>query len=104
VKNLTLPPEDREGESVYHMFVIRLANNDLRESLARHLKEAGIETGVHYPVANHLQPAITELYGTLPQLPRTEDYTRRILSLPMYPSLREEEVRTVAEAIRSHLR
>jgi dTDP-4-amino-4,6-dideoxygalactose transaminase len=104
VKNLTLPPEDREGESVYHMFVIRLANNDVRESLARHLKEAGIETGVHYPVANHLQPAITELYGTLPQLPRTEDYTRRILSLPMYPSLREEEVRTVAEAIRSHLR
>jgi dTDP-4-amino-4,6-dideoxygalactose transaminase len=104
MKNVTLPPEDREGESVYHMFVIRLANNDVREGLARHLKEAGIETGVHYPVANHLQPAILELFGTPPSLPKTEDYTRRILSLPMYPALREEEVRAVCEAIREYLR
>src|SRR3954465_7300012 len=104
VKNVTLPPEDRDTESVYHMFVIRLASNDIREGLARHLKEKGIETGVHYPVANHLQPAITELYGTLPSLPKTEDYTRRILSLPMFPALKEEEVRTVSEAIKSYLR
>jgi perosamine synthetase len=104
VKNLTLPPEDREGESVYHMFVIRLASNDVREGLARHLKEKGIETGVHYPVANHLQPAITELYGPRPALHKTEDYTRRILSLPMFPALREEEVRTVSEAIKGYVR
>jgi dTDP-4-amino-4,6-dideoxygalactose transaminase len=104
VKNLTLPPEDREGESVYHMFVIRLASNDVREGLARHLKEKGIETGVHYPVANHLQPAITDLYGRQPALPKTEDYTRRILSLPMFPALREEEVRAVGEAIKGYLR
>jgi len=104
VKNLTLPPEDREGESVYHMFVVRLASNDVREGLARYLKEKGIETGVHYPVANHLQPAITDLYGPQPALPKTEDYTRRILSLPMFPSLREEEVRAVGEAIKAYVR
>ena len=104
VKNLTLPPEDREGESVYHMFVIRLASNDVREGLARHLKEKGIETGVHYPVANHLQPAITDLYGPQPGLPKTEDYTRRILSLPMFPALREDEVRAVSEAIKAYVR
>ena len=100
LKGVTLPPEDREGESVYHMFVIRLASNDVREGLARHLKEKGIETGVHYPVANHLQPAITELYGAQPPLPKTEDYTRRILSLPMYPALTEAEVKIVAGSIR----
>jgi len=100
VKNLTLPPEDREGESVYHMFVIRLASNDLREGLARHLKDKGIETGVHYPVANHLQPAITELYGPQPPLPKTEDYTRRILSLPMFPALTEAEVKIASSSIR----
>jgi dTDP-4-amino-4,6-dideoxygalactose transaminase len=104
VKGVVLPPEDREGESVYHMFVIRLASNDVREGLARHLKEKGIETGVHYPVANHLQPAITDLYGPQPALPKTEDYTRRILSLPMFPALREEEVRTVSEAIKAYVR
>src|SRR3954471_271773 len=68
VKGLTLPPEYQEGvtESVYHMFVIRLEDNDRRESLARHLKERGIETGVHYPVPNHLQPAIEEVFGKQP--------------------------------------
>src|SRR5580658_744180 len=52
VKNLTLPPDDKAGESesVYHMFVIRLASHDVREGLSRRLKDAGIETGVHYPV------------------------------------------------------
>jgi dTDP-4-amino-4,6-dideoxygalactose transaminase len=104
LKGLTLPPEDREGESVYHMFVIRLASHDVREGLSRHLKEKGIETGVHYPVPNHLQPAITDLYGAQPPLPKTEDYTRRILSLPMFPSLREDEVKAVSEAIKAYLR
>ncbi len=105
VNGLTPPPDDRDGvtESVYHMFVIRLATNDLREALARSLKEKGIETGVHYPVPNHLQPAITDRFGAQPPLPKTEDYTKRILSLPMFPSLTEEEVRRVAEAVKSLL-
>lgn len=105
-KEVTLPPEDRIGqtESVYHMFVIRLASNDIREGLAKFLKEKGIETGVHYPVPNHLQPAISEIYGALPALPKTEDYVKRILSLPIYPALTEEEVKTVAGAIKEYLR
>src|SRR5438270_8191779 len=106
VKGVTLPPIDKAGETetVYHMFVIRLDNNDVREGLGRHLKEKGIETGVHYPVPNHQQPAIEELYGKLPSLPKTEDYVKRILSLPMFPALTEEEVKTVATAIKDYLK
>ncbi len=106
VKRLTLPPADKDGqtESVYHMFVIRLDNNDTREGLARALKEQGIETGVHYPVPNHLQPAITDLYGPPVSLPKTEDYVKRILSLPMFPALTEAEVKTVADAIKAYLK
>ena len=106
VKGVTLPPDDSGGktESVYHMFVIRLESNDVREGLAKALKEQGVETGVHYPVPNHLQPAITERYGQLPPLPRTEGYVKRILSLPMYPALEESQVKTVADAIKSYLR
>ncbi|CAN5585171.1 DegT/DnrJ/EryC1/StrS family aminotransferase [soil metagenome] len=106
VKGVTLPPPDRAGEteSVYHMFVIRLESHDARESLARRLKEQGIENGVHYPVPNHLQPAITEMYGAPPSLPRTEDYVKRILSLPMYPALTEADVKTVAAAIRQFVK
>ena len=68
------------------------------------MKEQGIESGVHYPVPNHQQPAITELYGTLPSLAKTEDYTKRILSLPMFPSLTEDEVKTVASAVKGYLK
>ena len=71
---------------------------------AKRLKEQGIESGVHYPVPNHQQPAISELYGKLPTLPKTEDYTQRILSLPMFPALTEEEVKTVAHVVKTFLR
>ncbi len=106
VKGITLPPTDQDGvtESVYHMFVIRLENNDVREGLGKALKEQGIESGVHYPVPNHLQPAITDLYGTPISLPKTEDYVKRILSLPMFPALTEAEVKTVADAIKGYLK
>jgi dTDP-4-amino-4,6-dideoxygalactose transaminase len=105
VKGVTLPPADAaETESVYHMFVIRLETNDAREALARRLKEQGIESGVHYPVPNHRQPAIEEVFGPQPALPRTEDYVRRILSLPMFPSITEEEVKTVAGAVKGFVR
>jgi dTDP-4-amino-4,6-dideoxygalactose transaminase len=101
IKGVVLPPADApETEAVYHMFVIRLDNHDAREAMARHLKEQGIETGVHYPVPNHLQPAIEDQFGKQPPLPKTEDYVKRILSLPMFPSLTEAQVVTVCSAIK----
>lgn len=108
VAGVILPPADREGqaESVYHMFVIRLADHETRESLAHTLKERGIETGVHYPVPNHQQPAITDLYAKsvgLPTLGKTEAYTQCILSLPMFPALEDADVKIVAQAIRDAL-
>ena len=106
VNGVVLPPEDKAGEteSVYHMFVIRLDNHDVREGLAKALREQGIETGVHYPVPNHLQPAIEERFGKQPPLPKTEDYVKRILSLPMFPALTEAEVKTVADAIKKYVK
>jgi len=106
VKAVQLPPGDKPGEteSVYHMFVIRLPSRDIREGLARFLKEKGIETGVHYPVPNHQQPAIEEIYGKLPPLPRTEDYVQRILSLPMFPALTAEMIQTVCDAIKEYVK
>ena len=59
---------------------------------------------MHYPVPNHQQPAIEEVFGKQPTLPRTEDYVKRILSLPMFPAITEDEVRTVANSIKSHLK
>jgi dTDP-4-amino-4,6-dideoxygalactose transaminase len=105
VERVLLPPvDDPSMQSVYHLFVIRLDNADVREGLARALKEQGIESGIHYPIPNHQQKAVTDLFGPQPTLPRTEDYVKRILSLPIFPSMTEAEVKTVAEAVRNYLR
>jgi dTDP-4-amino-4,6-dideoxygalactose transaminase len=104
VAGLELSPADLEqAQDVYHMFVIRLADHDHRESLARYLRDHGIETGIHYPVANHQQPAIEQRFGRQDSLPRTEQYVKRILSLPMFPMLEEAQVIFIAQQIKAHL-
>jgi len=104
INQIMLPPEDVAGQtySVYHLFVIRVESHEVREELGRHLRENGIETGVHYPVPNHRQPAIAALYSDLPRLPRTEDWTRKILSLPMHSQLTTDQIKTVAQAIKGY--
>jgi dTDP-4-amino-4,6-dideoxygalactose transaminase len=90
------PPEKDWASSVYHMYVIR---SERRDQLAKHLQSKGISTGIHYPVANHQQPAITRLYPDLPTLPRTEQAVDQILSLPIYGELPMEDVDDVCDAV-----
>jgi len=78
------------------MYVIRTSR---RDALAKFLQERGIGTGIHYPVANHQQPAMTDLYRDLPKLPATEKAVDEILSLPIYGELPLEDVDYVCEAI-----
>jgi dTDP-4-amino-4,6-dideoxygalactose transaminase len=80
-----------------------VANLETRQRLAHALKDRSIETGIHYPVPNHQQPAIIEKLGRQPPLPRTEDYVNRILSLPMFPGISPRQIKTVADAIRGYL-
>jgi dTDP-4-amino-4,6-dideoxygalactose transaminase len=105
VPGVVLPPADEAGqtESVYHLFVIRLPSLETRQGLAKALKEQGIETGVHYPVPNHQQPAIVDKFGQQPRLERTEEYVNRILSLPMFPGISPRQIKTVADAVRAYL-
>src|SRR5437588_8227889 len=77
--------------AVYHMYVVRTGR---RDELAKHLQSKGIGTGVHYPVANHQQPAVTKIYSDLPKLPHTEAAVKEILSLPIYGELPPEDVDT----------
>ena len=100
------PPEKEWAYAVYHMYVIR---TERRDELARHLQSKGISTGIHYPVANHQQPAITKLfaaakpssggYFNLPSLPETEVIVKEILSLPIYGELALDDVDYVCDAI-----
>ena len=90
------PCEKQWAEAVYHMYVIR---TDRRDELATHLHKKGIGTGIHYPVANHQQPAVTKLYSDLPNLPKTEAAVNEILSVPIYGELPIEDVDYVCDAI-----
>ena len=90
------PLEKEWAHAVYHMYVIR---TERRDELAKHLQSKGIGTGIHYPVANHQQPAITKLYSDVPRLPKTEAIVREILSLPIYGELSIEDVDYVCDAV-----
>ena len=90
------PPEKTWARAVYHMYVIR---TERRDALAKYLQSKGISTGVHYPVPNHQQPAVTKIYSDLPTLPQTEAAVKEILSLPIYGELALEDVDYVCDSI-----
>ncbi len=91
-------PEEREGDRhVYHVFAVRLAGRD--EARAR-LDAAGVQTGVHYPIPVHLQPAYRNLGGRPGDFPVAEQAADEVLSLPIYPELTSEQVSYVAGVLR----
>ena len=97
---VTAPREPAGCEGVYHLFVIEA---DGRDDIAQKLNEAGIATGLHYPVPVHLQPAYAHLGLAEGSFPVAERLARRCLSLPMYPELTAEQIQYVAETLRAAL-
>jgi dTDP-4-amino-4,6-dideoxygalactose transaminase len=81
---LVLPIEAEWTKGVYHLYVVRV--ND-REALQAHLSEAGIGTGIHYPIPLHLQKAYEHLGYRKGDFPVTERVASEIVSLPMFPRL-----------------
>ncbi len=95
---LSLPCESEGATSVYHLFVVQ---TDERDRLQAHLRERNIATGVHYPVPLPLQPSLADLGHRPGDFPATEAAARRILSLPMYPELTEDQVARVIAEVRA---
>jgi len=92
-----IPFECSENRHVYHLYVVRAPR---RDELQAWLKSRGIFTGIHYPVPIHLQPAMKSLGYQAGELPVTEKAVNEILSLPMFAELTDEEIQTVASAIK----
>ena len=93
---VAVPPERPWAYAVYHMFVIRAPR---RDELAEFLKSRGIETGLHYPVPNHQQPAVVARYPRLPRLAMTERVVGEILSLPIHGEIPPADVDYVCDCI-----
>lgn len=93
-----VPQENLESHHVYHLFVIQ---HDCRDDLLSHLNRRGISCGVHYPHPLS-QAAPYRNCRTVPdQLDVSMRLSKRILSLPVYPELMEEQIQLVADGIKA---
>jgi len=97
------PPYEPEwSKAVYHLYVVR---TDDREGLMNRLKNAGIGTGIHYPVPLHLQKAYEHMNYRMGDFPVTEQAAVEIVSLPMFAQLTPaQQTRTVEKIQASTVR
>jgi dTDP-4-amino-4,6-dideoxygalactose transaminase len=93
---IVCPLERKGSRHVYHLYVVRTGK---RDALQRFLKKRGIDTLIHYPIPIHQQKAFKELGYRRGDLPLTEQYSRKILSLPFFPEIKESEMEEVVRGI-----
>jgi dTDP-4-amino-4,6-dideoxygalactose transaminase len=93
---ITLPHQPSWSKSVFHLYVVRTQN---RDELQKHLEDAGVGTGIHYPVPVHLQAAYSSFGWKQGDFPVAEEAAEQILSLPMFAGLQYQQQKRVAEAV-----
>lgn len=100
LKDLVIVPQESANSAhVYHLYVIQ--TND-RDGLQKYLAEKGVGSLIHYPVPAHLQKAYAYRAYKQGDLPVTERVVKRILSLPMFPELTDEQVGQVIKEVRNY--
>lgn len=109
-EHIILPVEQEWVKHVYHLYVIRVRNNK-RDELKQYLKDQGIGTGIHYLKALHEQPVIINYlknnYNEIidpESFPVTNQVTKEILSLPIYPSISMDDITRVVDTIKTFFR
>ena len=96
-QQIILPSVSNEDSHVWHLFVIRTSN---REKLQNYLMENNIQTIIHYPIPPHKQKAYSE-WSEL-KLPITEKIHNEVLSLPISPIIKKQEIEKVVEIINKY--
>ena len=100
VEGVVVPYRPDSARPVYHLYVVRVQD---REGFQKHLSEAKIDTGIHYPVPLHLQKAYENFEYKQGDFPITEKVASQIVSLPMFPQLLAEQQARVVEEMRCFL-
>lgn len=91
---ITTPDIPTDDDHVFHLYVIE---TDRRDQLQQFLGDHGVPTIIHYPIPIHRQQAFASLGHGKGDFPVTEQLCERILSLPIYPEMTDEQVQYVAE-------
>lgn len=95
---LGLPCVADGNHHIYHQYTLRVPGGR-RHALQKHLAAQGVQSAVYYPLTLHLQEAYRDLGYGEGDLPESERATREVLSLPVHPQLREDQVRHTADAV-----
>lgn len=90
------PTVAANNTSVYAQYTVRVKN---RDQLQQKLQAAGVPTAVHYPIPLHLQPAFMGKYELSESYPHAESASQEVMSLPMHPYLKDEEVKRIVGAL-----
>lgn len=98
---ITIPFESPGYYHAYHLYVIQ---SKIRDLLQSELKKQGIQTGIHYSIPLHLQPAYKDLGYKKGDFPVSESSSETVLSLPLYPELTNENQLKIVQAIKEELK
>jgi dTDP-4-amino-4,6-dideoxygalactose transaminase len=83
-------------QNCYHLFPLLIEN---RDDMRKRLLQEGVQTQIHYPTPLHLQPALADLGYVSGEFPNSEWACSHILTLPMFPQLKDEEVDWVVDSV-----
>jgi dTDP-4-amino-4,6-dideoxygalactose transaminase len=100
IDEVVLPATLDGNEHVWHLYVVRVRD---RDAVAERLREAGVGSGIHYPMPIHRTAAFAPLGYGAGAFPVSEALAGEILSLPMYPGITVEQQERVAEVLRKAL-
>jgi len=95
-EGMKLPGEPSYSRAVYHLYVVQVQN---RDQFQKHMTDAGIGTGIHYPIPLHLQKAYRSLGYREGDFPVTEKAASQIISLPMFPGLTYDQQARIAQNV-----
>ena len=98
IEGISLPVEEPGNRHVYHIYGIRVPA-DRRSQIMERLQRQGIHSGLHYPIAVHLQPCYSELGRKPGDFPAAEMFADQELSLPMFPELTPAMAKSVSDSL-----
>jgi dTDP-4-amino-4,6-dideoxygalactose transaminase len=98
LNHIKLPSIAEDAEHVFHLYVVQVED---RDRVYAFLHEQGVGAGIHYPIPLHEQPAYAYLKVPSKSLPETDKIACRIISLPIYPEMRREQVEAVVYTLRN---
>jgi len=98
IPQVITPKRNADSSHSYHLYIIQVPD---QKKFMKALNDKGIQTGLHYPVPCHLQKAYTSLGYKEGDFPISEKLSKHIVSLPMYPELKDEDISYVCDHIKT---